>query len=71
MDMNPKVSYIPYYASSKEQTGDIITFTQFEVGNLRLESCNGTESGDKKKLLESHKGTESVTNMITIQLFLH
>ena len=39
--------YIPYAKYSKEKTGDIIMFTQFEEGNLPSESCNGTESGDK------------------------
>ena len=27
--VRPAVSYIPYSTSSREQTGDIITFTQF------------------------------------------
>ena len=39
--------YIPYATSSKEQTGDIITFTQLEEGDLLSESRNSTESGDK------------------------
>ena len=47
--------YIPYDTYSNKQTGNIITFTQFEKGNLiseyqnnlLLQSCNGTESGDK------------------------
>ena len=30
----PAVSYILYDTSSHEQTGDIITFAQFEKGNL-------------------------------------
>ena len=41
------MSYIPYATSSKEQTGDIITFAQFEKGNLLSESCNDIESGNK------------------------
>ena len=45
--MRTYVAYIPYATSSKEQTGDIITFTQFEEGNLLLETCNNTESGNK------------------------
>ena len=32
--MRPAVSYIPYATSSHEQTGDIITFAQFEEGGL-------------------------------------
>ena len=34
MAMRPEVTYNPYATSSKEQTGDIITFTQFEEGNI-------------------------------------
>ena len=30
MAMRPAVTYTPYATSSKEQTGDVITFTQFE-----------------------------------------
>ena len=47
MVMLPAVTYTPYATSSKEQTGDIITFTQFEEGDLLTESCNDTESSDK------------------------
>ena len=38
MDMCTVVSYIPCATYPKEQTGDIITFTQFEEGffNLKL-----------------------------------
>ena len=32
--MQTAVSYIPYATSSHEQTGNIITFSQFEEGNL-------------------------------------
>ena len=34
MVMRPVVTYTLYATSSKEQTGDIITFTQFEEGNI-------------------------------------
>ena len=30
MAMRPAVTYTPYAASSKEKTGDVITFAQFE-----------------------------------------
>ena len=47
------VSYIPCATSSREQTGNIITFTQFEEGgllyetqNLLSETCDDTESGN-------------------------
>ena len=32
--MLPEVFYIPYATSSHEHTGNIITFSQFEEGNL-------------------------------------
>ena len=34
MVMRPEVTYTPYATSSKEQTGDVITFAQFEEGNI-------------------------------------
>ena len=45
--MRPAVTYTPYATSSKEQTGDVITFTQFEEGNILTETCNDAESGDE------------------------
>ena len=54
MTMSPDVSYTPYATSSREQTGDIITFAQFEEGgllseaqNLSCETCDNTESGNE------------------------
>ena len=47
MAMRPEVMYTPYATSSKEQTGGVIMFTQFEEGNILTETCNDTESGDE------------------------
>ena len=47
MAMRPDVTCTPCATSSKEQTGDTITFTQFEEGNLVYETCNNAESGDE------------------------
>ena len=47
MSTRPAVLYVPYDTSSKEKTGDIITFVHFKEGNLQSESHNGTESGDE------------------------
>ena len=47
MAMRLAVTYTPYATSSKEQTGDVITFTQFEEGNLLTETRNDTESDDE------------------------
>ena len=53
MAMHLSVTYAPCSTSSREQTGDIITFTHFEESNLPSETnspsetCNNVESGDK------------------------
>ena len=47
MTMRPTVMYTPYATYSKEQTGNVIMFTQFEEGNLLTETRNDTESGDE------------------------
>ena len=63
MEMRPAVTYTPYATSSKEQTGDIITFAQFEEGNLLSETCNDTESGDEsdsKSIMMSEKDMENL-----------
>ena len=45
--MRPEVTYTLYATSSKEQTGNVITFAQFEEWDLLSETCNDIESGDK------------------------
>ena len=45
--MHPSVTYTPYDTSSKDQTGNIITFAQFEEGDLLSETCDNAESGYK------------------------
>ena len=47
MDMRPAVSYIPCATSSKRKTGDIITFAQFEEGDLLFETCGDAGSNDE------------------------
>ena len=34
MEMRPEVTYTLYATYLKEQTGNVITFTQFEEGNI-------------------------------------
>ena len=46
MAMRPAVTYTSYGMSSIEESGDIITFTQFEEGNILTKTRNGAESGD-------------------------
>ena len=47
MAMRPTVTYTPYATSSKEQTGNVITFAQFEEENLISEPRNNTERDDE------------------------
>ena len=47
MAMRPSVKYITCATFSREQTGDIITFTQFKKGDLLSETCDDAESGDE------------------------
>ena len=47
MAMCPYVSYITCAAYSMEKTGNIITFGQFEEGNLLSETCEDSEIGDE------------------------
>ena len=47
MDMSQTVTYEPCATSLRKQTVNIITFTQFEDGNLLSKTRNNAESGDK------------------------
>ena len=47
MVMPLALTYIPCATSLMGQIGNIITFTQFEEGNLSSETRNDAESGDK------------------------
>ena len=51
MATHQAVSYITYAAYSREKTGNITTFAQFEEGNLWSETQN--------LLAETHDNTES------------
>ena len=49
--------------SSKEQTSDVVMFTQFDEGNLITETRNDTESydeSDSKSLMTSEKDMENI-----------
>ena len=61
MAMRPTVTYAPYTTSSKEQTGDVITFSQFEEGNILTETRNNAESGgesNSKSIMMSEQDME-------------
>ena len=45
ISMRPAVKYTPCDTSLKERTGNIITFTQFEEGNILTKNCNDAERG--------------------------
>ena len=47
MEMNPEVTYTSYATSSKEQTGDVITFAQFEEGNILTKNRNDAKISDE------------------------
>ena len=61
--MRLAVTYTPYTTTSKEQTGNVITFAQFEEGNILTETRNNAESGDKsdnKSIMMSEQDTENL-----------
>ena len=63
MAMRPAVTYTPYETSLREQTGDVITFTQFEEGNILTETRNNAESGDEsdsKSIMMSKQDMENL-----------
>ena len=63
MAMRPVVTYTLYAKSSKEQTGDVITFSQFEEGNVLTETRNDAESvdeSDKESILMSEQDMENI-----------
>ena len=44
--MRPEVAYTMYATYPKEQTGDVINFTQLEEGNIWTKTRNDAESSD-------------------------
>ena len=63
MAMRLTVTYTPYATSSREQNGNVITFAEFEEGNLLTETRNDTESGDEsnsQSIMMSEKDMENL-----------
>ena len=61
--MRPTVTYTPYATSQKEQTGDVITFAQFEEGNIITDTLNDAEIGyesDNKSVMMSKQDMENL-----------
>ena len=65
MAIRLEVTYTLYATSSKEKTGGVITFAQFEEGNILTETCNDAESGDKsnnKSIMMSKQDMEDINS---------
>ena len=63
--MRPAVTYTLYATSSKEKTDDVITFKQFEEGNILTETSNDAESRDEsnnKWIIMSEQDTENLNS---------
>ena len=63
MAMRPAVTYTQYATSSKEQTGNVITFAQFEEGDLWTETSNNTESGDESDSKSNMMSEQDMENL--------
>ena len=65
MVMRPAVTYNPYATSLREQTGNLITFAQFEEGNILTETRNDAESGDEsdnESIMMSKQDMENINS---------
>ena len=65
MAMRPEVTYTPYATSPREQTGDVIMFTQFEEGNILTETRNDAEIGDEsdnESIMMSKQDMENINS---------
>ena len=63
--MRPAAKYTLYDTSSKEQTGDVIMFAQFEEGNILTKIRNDAESGDKsdnKSIMISEQDMDAINS---------
>ena len=63
MAMRPAVTYTLYAKSSREQTGYVIMFAQFEEGNILTETCNNAEIGDEsdnESIIMSERDMENI-----------
>ena len=63
--MRPAATYTTYGTSSREQTGDIITFAQFEEENILTKNRNDAEScdkSDKESNMMSKQDTEDINS---------
>ena len=63
MAMRLSVTYTPFAASPREQNGNIITFTQFEEGNILTKTCNDAESRDDDSIMPTLLSKEDMDAM--------
>ena len=71
MAMRPAVTYTTCDTSFREQTGNIITFTHFEEGNILTKTCNNTESGEEsndESIMTMDSGDESDHDLISTEI---
>ena len=65
MVMHPAVTYTLYATSSKEKTGDVITFAQFEEGIILTKTRNDAQSGDEsdnESIMMSEKDMDAINS---------
>ena len=63
MAMCPDVTYTPCDTSSREQTGNIIMFAQFEEGNILTKTRNDAESGNDDSIMPPLLSEEEMDDM--------
>ena len=61
--MRPAVTYTTCATSSREKTGDIITFTQFEEANILTKILNDAESGEDDSIMSPQLSKEDMDAM--------
>ena len=66
--MRLAVTYTPYAASSKEQTGDVITFAQFEEG---INKCNTLAAPEHQEMKGQVEVTWRTLHTIAHSLMVH
>ena len=61
--MRTDVTYTPCATSSREQTGNIIRFAQFEQGNILTKTHNDAESSDGDSIIPPLLSEEEIDSM--------
>ena len=71
MEVCLAVTCILFGTSSREQSDNIITFTQFEEGNILTKTCNDAEIGDgsnDNSIMTMDSGDESYHDLISTEM---